>query len=68
MDGRTSAPDAYTGPVGSKLPGCEKLLVVEYAPMPWDLLEFDPSRVSTDQSCLLDISRAVASGVRSDDL
>lgn len=68
VDGRTTAPGSYIGPIGFKLPGCENLPVVGYEPVSGALPEVDAASLSTDQEYLLDISRAIASGVCPDDL
>src|SRR5258705_2317102 len=68
IDGATSGPNTYTGPIGSKLKGCKNLSVVTYKPIKCDLPDANSADLSKDQRYLLDISRAVVSSTRPSDL
>lgn len=38
IDGQTSGPSTFTGPIGRRLSDCENLPVVEFTPIPRELL------------------------------
>ena len=63
LDGPTSGPKSFTGPIGKLIMRCEEKPVVEYekiecAPLP----EVDKSDLSTDQKYLKEMWEAVTSG------
>lgn len=64
LDGDTTGPSTFSGPIGRKLEGCENRKVVAYQAIqvPWveELSGF--SDLSADQQYLLDVCRAVSSG------
>ena len=63
IDGKTSGPKCFNGPIGKQLQDCEKLSVVNFLPVPLDLgHEVNLHDLSTDQKYLLEICRAVAVG------
>ncbi|KAE8747832.1 hypothetical protein FOCC_FOCC005444 [Frankliniella occidentalis] len=62
VDGPTSGPTAYKGPVGKSLPSCHLLPVVSFEAIPADLPPLNVPDLSTDQSYLLRMSHAVAAG------
>jgi hypothetical protein len=68
IDGPTSGPKSYAGPIGKQLTGCEELPVVKYEPVDCDLPSITASDLSTDQRYLLEISHAVQAGTCSFDL
>lgn len=71
LDGSTSGPRSYSGPVGTSLQQCDNMPVVEFQRMECDLPELPDSVVhdlSTDQRYLYDMCRAVASGTCSEAL
>ncbi|KAE8746239.1 hypothetical protein FOCC_FOCC007111 [Frankliniella occidentalis] len=65
IDGGTSGPKSFTGPIGSQLSDCENLPVVKFAGFPSCQLPdevIDCTKLSTDQCYLYKISQAVISG------
>ena len=68
INGPTSGPHTYTGPIGSKFPGCEKLSIVKYKTMDCDIPKLVSSDLSKDQRYLLEISKAIRSGTCPDEL
>jgi hypothetical protein len=63
LDGPTSGPQGFTGPIGKHIKSSENLEVVEFAPIVVELPEINESiTLSTDQTYLLDICHAVSSG------
>jgi hypothetical protein len=63
VDGKTSGPNGFSGPIGKALPTCETLDVIKYVPIRAALPEIDANDLSSDQKYLYDICRAVSSGV-----
>ena len=57
LDGETSGPKGYKGPVGRSLPECHTLPVVPFDPIPSEYIDIDLNEVelSTDQNYLLHI-------------
>ncbi|XP_052130929.1 uncharacterized protein LOC127751420 [Frankliniella occidentalis] len=62
VDGPTNGPRAYKGPIGRQLPDCHLLPVVNFAAIPVELPSLSVPDLSTDQTYLLKMSHAVASG------
>ena len=65
LDGETSGPTSYSGPIGKQLGTCENLPIARFTPIHLDWLsEFQGvDSLSSDQQYLLDICRAIDSGV-----
>ncbi|CAH0555064.1 unnamed protein product [Brassicogethes aeneus] len=64
LDGLTTGPPEFSGPIGKKLSECDKLQVINVeSDLPVDV---DETELSTDQKYLLQICRAVVSGNVSD--
>lgn len=71
LDGRTSGPSAFSGPIGKALETCENLSVKSFVPVTGNLIVQDEEAtksLSTDQKYLFEICHAVASGVCSEEL
>ena len=62
LDGTTTGPNSFSGPIGKKLPGCEQFPVVKFKRIKTQLLEVDPNIFSKDQQYLLLICTAIESG------
>lgn len=62
LDGKTTGPMGFTGPVGKQLNDCEKLPITEFDAIPSPDIDIDDAELSTDQKYLLGIYRAVSSG------
>lgn len=66
LDGPTSGPHGFTGPIGKQIQFWENFELVEFAPVEVELPEADEGYRSTCFSCdekyLIDICDAVASG------
>lgn len=68
LDGVTTGPTSFSGPIGSQLKDCETLPVVEFKRIDCVIPEVDRKILSKDQQYLLDICNAVKSGVCPEDL
>lgn len=68
LDGPTSGPKSFTGSIGKQLKNCENLPVVSFEKIEIVLPDLDCSDLSADQKYLLQISKAIQSGVCSQDL
>ncbi|CAG9791202.1 unnamed protein product [Diatraea saccharalis] len=68
MDGKTSGPSTYNGPIGKLLDKSETRAVVEFESIPGQLPTLKPENLSTDQKYLYEITLAVVTGSCSDDL
>lgn len=72
LDGATSGPQLYSGPIGKALENCTGLPVVEFSAIPSlnlpDLPKETEEKLSTDQKYLYQICHAVSSGTCSQDL
>lgn len=69
LDGTTTGPASFSGPIGKRLPGCEKLPVVDFEPIQLEeVIDITESNLSKDQQYLLDIVRAVNTGICNPDL
>lgn len=66
IDGVSKSPNTFSGPIGVLLPHCEDKPVVRYAHAPFPSCQLpdvpDPTELSSDQSYLYKISKAVISG------
>ena len=62
VDGKTSGPATFTGPIGSKLCDCDKQAVSDFSAIPSEVITLDSTELSTDQQYLLQIYNAVSSG------
>lgn len=64
LDGETSGPKSFTGPIGKALGDCEDKPVTEFLPIPSSNLptEIDKADLSTDQEYLYNMCAAVAKG------
>lgn len=63
LDGDTTGPTTFKGPIGTELNNCEKLPLVKFASVECEIPDIDRSILSKDQQYLLDISSAVQSGI-----
>ncbi|GBP11868.1 hypothetical protein EVAR_74506_1 [Eumeta japonica] len=68
LDGKTSGPSTYNGPIGKLLDKCETRAVVEFESIPGQLPTLKPDDLSTDQKYLFEITLAVITGSCADDL
>ena len=68
LDGKTTGPKGYSGNIGKMLDGCEKLDVVNFKPVLFDLLDMSQIDLSTDQQYLYDIHQSVSAGKLSEGL
>lgn len=62
LDGKTTGPVGFTGPIGKQLNECEKIPVAEFDAIPSPNIDIDDAELSTDQKYLLDIYREVSRG------
>ena len=62
LDGKTTGPKGFTGPLGRQLNNCEKLSVAEFNAIVSPKIKINDTELSTDQKSLLDIYRAVSGG------
>lgn len=66
LDGKSTGPNTYAGPIGTLLQNCETLAIKRFdpIPVPWisDLQLEESSSLSSDQQYLLDICKAISSG------
>ena len=62
LDGETTGPKSFIGPIDSQLKNCEKLPVVKFQSIYCELPDIDRKILSKDQQYLLDISSAIKSG------
>ena len=69
LDGKTSGPRCFTGPIGRLLANCEIRPVVDFEPISFgDMPSIDIKELSTDQKYLYEIHISVAQGSVPDDL
>lgn len=62
LDGNTSGPLSFTGPIGKLIETCERLPVVRYEKIEVDLPEVNLKELSTDQNYLYQICTAISTG------
>ena len=68
LDGKTSGPRCFTGPIGKLLQNCEIKPIQTFDPIEVPPVVIDKTDLSTDQKYLLEIYEAVSSGRVSEDL
>jgi hypothetical protein len=68
LDGKTTGPRGFVGPIGKQLDKCEALSVVEFEPIPTNLPSVDRENLSTDQKYLYDIHLSISEGNCSADM
>src|SRR6218665_440861 len=68
LDGTTSGPRSFSGPLGKRLSTCEQLPVTHFVKIISDLPNFNLKQFSTDQKYLWQITNAVSEGNCPDDL
>lgn len=68
LDGDTTGPKSFSGPIGTQLSKCEKLPVVNFECVECEIPDIDRKVLSKDQQYLLDISSAIKSGSCPEDL
>lgn len=69
LDGKTTGPTSFSGPIGKILSDCENLQIVKFEKIDFDLpIVKNCNDLSTDQKYLLDISKAIHYGECSPDL
>src|SRR6218665_1341298 len=68
LDGTTSGPRSFSGPLGKRLLTCEQLPVTHFAKIIADLPNFNLKEFSTDQKYQWQITNAVSEGYCPDDL
>ncbi|GBL73722.1 hypothetical protein AVEN_230708-1 [Araneus ventricosus] len=66
LDGETTGPKSFSGPIGTQLSKCEKLPVVNFESNECEIPEIERKILSKDQQYLLDISYAIKSGSSED--
>lgn len=62
LDGKTSGPNAFLGPIGKALSDCEKLPIIKFKIIEADIPVILKDELSTDQLYLFDICSAIVSG------
>lgn len=62
LDGKTSGPNSFTGPIGKQLKYCETLTVKEFTLIKVDLPDMDFCDLSTDQKYLYEMHQSISSG------
>lgn len=69
LDGKTTGPKSYSGEIGKKLDGCEKLDIVKFSQIEGNLPTMKLQQdLSSDQKYLFEICEAVSRGECSEDL
>jgi hypothetical protein len=68
LDGATTGPRAFSGPIGKALATCETLPIASFSKIEYCLPRITATDLSTDQQYLLDICTAVMNGDCSVDL
>lgn len=68
LDGPTTGPRGFSGPIGKALQACETLPIVAFEKIESNFPYITCDDLSTDQAYLLDISQAVITGNCSNDL
>lgn len=62
LDGGTTGPKSFSGPIGIQLSKCEKLPIVDFESVDCEVPDIDPDILSNDQQYLLLISSAIKLG------
>lgn len=68
LDGQTTGPNTFAGPIGNMLADCETKPIVKFRKIKAELPNIDSTDLSTDQKYLLDMCRAISAGSVPDDL
>lgn len=68
LDGVSSGPNTYCGPIGKELKDCLKKIIVTFEAIECNLPEIDPKILSADQKYLYKICKAINSGFCPQDL
>lgn len=68
IDGSTSGPRTFSGTIGKDLETCEKKTVVRFKNILAEIPEFISQYITTDQTYLYNIVKAVSTGLLSKDL
>ncbi|GBL75629.1 hypothetical protein AVEN_154946-1 [Araneus ventricosus] len=68
LDGEKIGPKSFSGPIGTQLSKCEKLLGVNFKSVECEIPEIERKILSEDKQYLLDISYAIKSGRSPEDL
>ena len=69
LDGKSTGPKGFSGPIGKLLNNCEGLPILDFAQIPGENIHVsNMDDLSTDQKYLLSIYRAISSGEVSDSL
>ena len=68
IDGKTSGPHGFTGPIGKELTTCENLPIVAFEKIDAEEPIVHCKDLSTDQKYLLDIHKTITTGVCPSDL
>jgi len=68
LDGKTTGPESFCGPLGKQLASCQSLPVVAFKRIECHIPQVDPEILSKDQRYLHDIAVAIAAGYCSLDL
>lgn len=59
LDGETTGPKSFSGPIGVQLSKCEKLPVLNFESIECEIPDIDKNILSKDQQYLLDISSTI---------
>lgn len=65
LDGKTSGPRGFRGPIGKQLQKCETLPILPFVSIPACLDHIETEELSTDQKYLYEMHKAVSEGVLS---
>jgi len=68
LDGKTTGPECFSGPIGSALTNCDQLAICKFEPIAGKLPELTCSDLSTDQRYLYEICESVIHGICSEEL
>ena len=68
LDGSTTGPASFSGPIGNKVKTCEQKTMVKFKKIVVDLPDINPECLSTDQKYLLEMCQAICSGIVPDNL
>ena len=68
LDGKTSGPYGFTGPIGKQLLSCENNAIVKFEIINAEVSNIDLNDLSTDQKYLFEIHRAITKGICPPDL
>jgi hypothetical protein len=68
LDGKTSGPRSFTGPIGKELQKCEAKVIVSFTPIEVPVISIEKTDLSTDQKYMHEMYDAISRGLLSDDL